>query len=104
MSTTVKGVEFINEQIGDKHVSKLPGVGEVIGTNFCNANISKAYQVLGHFLRLDPTAAGHKEEFVEWFIESGCNGKKQTKEANQCYECLLQYCQQRLEITIGASG
>jgi hypothetical protein len=71
--------------MGDKLVTELAGVGEVLGKRLTENNYDKAYVVLGQLLLF------RKDEslFKDWLNDTcGANSKQQ----NDCYQCLKEWC------------
>ena len=64
MSTTTsqKHRNFVAEPMGEKPVTDLAGIGEVLGQRLESEGFDKAYVVLGKFLLLDK----NKDLFVDW--------------------------------------
>ncbi|XP_067010078.1 barrier-to-autointegration factor [Anabrus simplex] len=88
-STSQKHRNFVAEPMGDKPVTDLAGIGEVLGNRFVNLGFDKAYVVLGQFLVLKK----NKELFTDWIKDSiGANGKQ----AADCYQCLSDWCDEFL--------
>nr|XP_057932960.1 barrier-to-autointegration factor-like isoform X2 [Doryrhamphus excisus] len=85
-STSQKHKDFVVGPIGDKHVSALAGIGEVLGERLEEKGFDKAYVVLGQFLVLK------KEEdlFRDWLKHiCGANSKQQ----GDCFACLNEWCE-----------
>ncbi|EEB20336.1 conserved hypothetical protein [Pediculus humanus corporis] len=90
MSTTSqKHRNFIAEPMGDKPVTDLAGIGEVLGKRFESKGFDKAYVVLGQFLVLKKD----QEIFVDW-MKDIINAN--TKQATDCYQCLSDWCEEFL--------
>ncbi|CAG2161889.1 unnamed protein product [Oppiella nova] len=90
MSTTSqKHHNFVSEPMGEKPVTDLAGIGEVLGKRLESKGFDKAYVVLGQFLVLKK----NQELFVEWLKDlSGANAKQ----AKDCCQCLGEWCDQFL--------
>lgn len=88
-STSAKHKNFVSEPMGEKPVTDLAGIGEVLGGKLKELGFEQAYVVLGQFLvfRKD------QELFVDWLKESIGANKKQ---AGDCYNCLNEWCNQFL--------
>ncbi|XP_063242756.1 barrier-to-autointegration factor [Bacillus rossius redtenbacheri] len=88
-STSQKHRNFVAEPMGDKPVTELAGVGEVLGRKLENSGFDKAYVVLGQFLVLKK----EKEFFQEWMKDvCGANAKQ----SGDCYQCLSDWCNEFL--------
>ncbi|XP_077537394.1 barrier-to-autointegration factor-like isoform X1 [Haemaphysalis longicornis] len=88
-STSQKHRNFISEPMGEKAVTDLAGIGEVLGKRLEQKGFDKAYVVLGQFLVLKK----NKDIFVDWMKDvSGANNKQ----ATDCYQCLYDWCHEFL--------
>ncbi|GFO03844.1 barrier-to-autointegration factor [Plakobranchus ocellatus] len=84
-STSQKHRNFVSEPMGEKPVTDLAGIGEVLGKRLADANYDKAYVVLGQFLLFKKD----EELFFEWIREKcGAN----SKQARDCYQCINEWC------------
>ncbi|RUS85685.1 hypothetical protein EGW08_006561 [Elysia chlorotica] len=84
-STSKKHQNFVTEPMGDKLVTELAGIGDVLGKRLSEANYDKAYTVLGQFLLFKKD----EELFKEWLHDaSGANAKQQ----KDCYQCIKEWC------------
>ncbi|KAM6956681.1 barrier-to-autointegration factor [Aplochiton taeniatus] len=86
MSTTSqKHRDFVAEPMGDKPVTALSGIGEVLGKKLEYQGFDKAYVVLGQFLLLRKDL----EMFCDWLKDtSGAN----TRQSASCSQCLKEWC------------
>ncbi|KAL3050769.1 hypothetical protein OYC64_012736 [Pagothenia borchgrevinki] len=86
MSTTSqKHRDFVGEPMGDKSVTSLSGIGEILGKKLEQQGFDKAYVVLGQFLLLKKDS----EMFSEWLKDaSGAN----SRQAGSCSQCLTEWC------------
>jgi len=85
MSTSQKHRNFISEPMGDKTVTELAGIGEVLGGRLSEKGFDKAYVVLGQFLILKK----NEELFKDWLKQTcGANSKQQ----GDCFNCLKEWC------------
>lgn len=85
MSTSQKHRNFVGEPMGEKAVTELAGIGQVLGGRLSGKGFDKAYVVLGQFLVLKK----NEELFKDWLSETcGANSKQQ----GDCYTCLNEWC------------
>ena len=71
--------------MGEKAVTELAGIGQVLGGRLSGKGFDKAYVVLGQFLVLKK----NEELFKDWLSETcGANSKQQ----GDCYTCLNEWC------------
>jgi len=87
MSTTSqKHRNFVSEPMGEKPVTDLSGIGEVLGKKLEDQGFDKAYVVLGQYLLLKK----NDELFCNWLKETcGANKKQQA----DCAKCLKEWCE-----------
>ncbi|XP_054924611.1 barrier-to-autointegration factor-like [Dermacentor andersoni] len=88
-STSKKHRNFVSEPMGEKDVTELAGVGDVLGGRLKDRGFDKAYVVLGQFLELKKDRQG----FESW-MKSTCSAN--SKQAGDCYECLRDWSQEFL--------
>ncbi|XP_046389141.1 barrier-to-autointegration factor [Ischnura elegans] len=90
MSTTSqKHKNFVAEPMGDKPVTDVAGIGEVLGKRLVNQGFDKAYVLLGQFLVLKK----NEDLFVDWMKDiCGAN----SKQAVDCFQCLSDWCEEFL--------
>ncbi|KAJ1519641.1 hypothetical protein ONE63_004911 [Megalurothrips usitatus] len=88
-STSQKLKNFICEPMGEKPVTDLAGVGEVLGKRLEAQGFDKAYVVLGQFLVLKK----NKELFQDWMKEA-CQAN--AKQSADCFQCLSEWCEEFL--------
>lgn len=84
-TTSQKHRNFVAEPMGEKPVTELAGIGEILGGRLKEAGFDRAYVVLGQFLLLKKD----EELFTEWLKETCCANKKQQ---NDCFACLKEWC------------
>ncbi|XP_005106507.1 barrier-to-autointegration factor [Aplysia californica] len=84
-STSKKHQNFVTEPMGEKMVTELAGIGDVLGGRLSDRSYDKAYTVLGQYLLFKKS----EELFKDWLIEI-CGANK--KQANDCYQCLKEWC------------
>ncbi|KAI2808824.1 hypothetical protein RDWZM_006001 [Blomia tropicalis] len=89
MTTSQKHQSFISEPMGEKPVTELAGIGEVLGKRLSAKGYDRAYVVLGQYLVLKK----EEELFVEWLKDEANANNKQAKD---CYNCLTEWCEQFL--------
>lgn len=88
-TTSQKHTLFVAEPMGEKPVTELAGIGEVLGKRLENRGFDKACVVLGQFLVLKK----NRELFVEWLSDMvGAN----SNQASECYQCLADWCSEFL--------
>ncbi len=81
--TTKKHGDFVTEPMGNKPVTKLAGIGAVLGERLKQKGFAEARSVFGKFLVLDDEA-----KFKQWLGETCfANPKQQT----DCYVCLNEW-------------
>ena len=84
-STSQKHRNFVSEPMGEKDVTELAGIGEVLGGKLKEKGFDKAYVVLGQFLVLKKD----QEMFMDWIKDEFGANKKQ---GGDCYNCLKEWC------------
>jgi len=88
-STSQKHKNFVVEPMGEKPVTDLAGIGEVLGKRLVSKGFDKAFVMLGQYLVLKK----NEELFTEWLKDlSGAN----SKQAKDCYQCLSDWCDEFL--------
>ncbi|KAI1295669.1 Barrier-to-autointegration factor [Halotydeus destructor] len=75
--------------MGDKPVTDLAGIGEVLGKRLEGQGFDKAFTILGQYLVLKK----NPELFQEWLKETCQANSKQSKD---CASCLQEWCDQFL--------
>ena len=85
MSSTKKHRNFVSEPMGEKDVSELAGIGEILGGRLTEQGFDKAYVVLGQFLVLKKD----EEMFLDWMK---LTVKANSKQSKDCFNCLKQWC------------
>uniref|UniRef100_A0A023GEB6 Barrier-to-autointegration factor-like protein n=1 Tax=Amblyomma triste TaxID=251400 RepID=A0A023GEB6_AMBTT len=88
-STSQKHRNFISEPMGEKDVTDLAGIGDVLGKRLKDKGFDKAYVVLGQFLVMKK----NKDVFTSWL--KGITGAN-SKQAEECYRCLSEWCHEFL--------
>ncbi|KAM9465712.1 barrier-to-autointegration factor-like protein [Clarias gariepinus] len=87
MSTiSQKHRDFVAEPMGDKPVTALSGIGDVLGKKLAEQGFDKAFVVLGKFLLLKKD----RELFHEW-LKDTCGAN--SKQADTCSQCLSKWCE-----------
>jgi len=71
--------------MGEKPVTDLAGIGEVLGERLKKEGYDKAYVVLGQFLLLKK----NQEDFQDWLKDLTHANAKQS---GDCYQCLKDWC------------
>ena len=84
-STSQKHRNFVGEPMGEKVVTEIAGIGEVLGGRLSEKGYDLAYVVLGQFLVLKK----NQELFRDWLNQT-C--KANAKQQNDCYQCLKEWC------------
>nr|XP_033791897.1 barrier-to-autointegration factor-like protein [Geotrypetes seraphini]XP_033791899.1 barrier-to-autointegration factor-like protein [Geotrypetes seraphini]XP_033791900.1 barrier-to-autointegration factor-like protein [Geotrypetes seraphini]XP_033791901.1 barrier-to-autointegration factor-like protein [Geotrypetes seraphini]XP_033791902.1 barrier-to-autointegration factor-like protein [Geotrypetes seraphini]XP_033791903.1 barrier-to-autointegration factor-like protein [Geotrypetes seraphini] len=85
-NTSQKHRDFVCEPMGDKPVTTLAGIGEVLGAKLEELGFDKAYVLLGQFLILKKD---DDDLFKEWLKE--CCGAN-ARQADLCSTCLKEWC------------
>jgi len=67
--------------MGEKPVTELAGIGEVLGERLKKEGYDKAYVVLGQFLLLKK----NQEDFQDWLKDLT---QANAKQSGDCYQCL----------------
>lgn len=88
-TTSQKHNLFVAEPMGEKPVTELAGIGEVLGRRLENRGFDKAYVVLGQFLVLKK----NRELFIEWLTDL-VGATPYT--SSECYQCLEDWCSEFL--------
>ncbi|XP_042237457.1 barrier-to-autointegration factor-like [Homarus americanus] len=88
-TTSQKHTLFVAEPMGDKPVTELAGIGEILGRRLENRGFDKAYVVLGQFLVLKK----NRELFLEWLQDLVA---AKSNQASECYQCLADWCSEFL--------
>jgi hypothetical protein len=80
---------FVGEPMGEKPVTDVAGIGEVLGQRLTDKGYDKAYVLLGQFLVFKKD----KELFEMWLKDEI---KANTKQAKDCFECLKEWSDQNM--------
>ncbi|KAH3816125.1 barrier-to-autointegration factor-like [Dreissena polymorpha] len=83
--TSQKHRNFVAEPMGDKPVTELAGIGDVLGGKLEEAGFDRAYKVLGQYL----VFGKDEKRFKEW-LKNTTEAIK--KEQNDCFGCLKEWC------------
>ncbi|XP_054270005.1 barrier-to-autointegration factor-like [Macrosteles quadrilineatus] len=81
---TKKHRRFVSEPMGDKDVTELPGIGEVLGGRLRDEGYCEASQVLAQFLRLNKDKAAF-QRWLKCVCDANC------KQCEDCYRALCDY-------------
>merc|ERR1712043_55068 len=84
-STSQKHRNFVAEPMGEKEVTDLAGIGEVLGGRLKDKGFDKAYAVLGQYLVLKKD----EEMFTEWLKDTA---NANSKQSGDCFKCLQEWC------------
>ncbi|XP_063299786.1 barrier-to-autointegration factor-like protein isoform X2 [Pelobates fuscus] len=84
--TSQKHRDFVSEPMGDKPITALAGIGEVLGSKLEEQGFDKAYVLLGQFLMLRKDA---DDLFKDWLKD--CCGAN-SRQAELCSSCLKEWC------------
>ena len=87
--TSQKHKNFVSEPMGNKPVTELAGVGDILGNRLAKQGFDYASVVLGQYLLLKED----EELFCEWMRET-CNAN--AKQQRDCYRCLREWCEGNL--------
>ncbi|CAO1349329.1 unnamed protein product [Diamesa hyperborea] len=88
-STSQKHRNFVAEPMGEKPVTDLAGIGEILGKRLIESGFDKAYTVLGQYLILKKDA-----ELFKMWMKDTCNAD--AKKSSDCYQCLNDWCEEFL--------
>ncbi|XP_069463930.1 barrier-to-autointegration factor-like protein [Ambystoma mexicanum] len=78
--------DFVSEPMGEKTVTALAGIGEVLGARLEDLGFDKAYVLLGQFLLLKKD---EDDLFQDW-LKDACGAN--TRQADLCASCLKEWC------------
>ena len=84
-NTSQKHKDFVSEPMGEKDVTEVAGIGNVLGERLTEKGYDKAYVLLGQFLILKKD----EENFKEW-LKDAC--KANAHQAANCHDCLKEWC------------
>ncbi|XP_076024295.1 barrier-to-autointegration factor-like [Genypterus blacodes] len=83
-STSKKHKHFVSEPMGEKPVTELAGIGEVLGGRLARRGFGKADAVFGQFLLM----GRDEQKFGRWLKDiSGANSKHR----RDCHGCLQEW-------------
>lgn len=88
-NTSQKHCNFVSEPMGEKPVTDLAGIGDVLGKRLEALGFDKAYTVLGQYLLLKKD----EELFKMWLKDTVSANSKQSAD---CYRCLTDWCHEFL--------
>ncbi|KAM4040762.1 barrier-to-autointegration factor-like protein [Anomaloglossus baeobatrachus] len=84
--TSQKHRDFVSEPMGEKPITALAGIGEVLGCRLEEFGFDKAYVLLGQFLILKKDA---DDLFKDW-LKDFCGAN--SRQADLCASCLQEWC------------
>ncbi|XP_054654705.1 barrier-to-autointegration factor-like protein [Dunckerocampus dactyliophorus] len=85
MSTSRKHKDFVEEPMGEKAVTALPGIGPTLGASLSQQGFDKASLLLGQFLLLKEDT----DKFADW-LKDVCGAS--ARQAAPCSQCLKEWC------------
>nr|XP_056709801.1 barrier-to-autointegration factor-like [Euleptes europaea] len=85
MSTSRKHRDFVGEPMGEKPVSSLAGIGDVLGKKLEAKGFHKASDVFGQFLVLKKD-----EDLFRAWLKDTCGAS--AKQSRDCSGCLREWC------------
>ena len=80
---------FVNSPMGQKEVSKLPGIGTTLKQRLNEKGITRAYQVFGQFLVLNKD----RDSFFEWLRGFGADDGQ----CKACFDALDDWSKHHLD-------
>ncbi|CAG0913294.1 unnamed protein product [Notodromas monacha] len=90
MSTSQKLRNFVTEPMGDKPVTAVAGIGEVLGDRLVAKGYDKAYVLFGQFLVFKKD-----EDLFQMWLKDEI--KANSKQATDCFTCLKEWADQNIE-------